>query len=178
MADPASVRVRRADGALFNFSKKDADAFIAANPGSKISERPAKSAAGDSWRPSAQATAAETANPASADEPPAIAGITRMRKDELEALAAEKNVDISGAKNNEERAQLILAAAAGAQDADADNAPEDDIDLEVASRDELEEFAIAHDIEFDNTADADGIVAAIEKWREDRDAADEDEDNE
>lgn len=68
-------------------------------------------------------TPAESAA-AAGDEPSdsmSVAALERMTKADLEQMAQDMGIDISGAKNNRERAELIAAAET---DGDGEDAPE------------------------------------------------------
>jgi hypothetical protein len=78
--------------------------------GDKISPSPAELAAfGDNFRKIEGVVAVENPEPPNS-EPPTPAQVRVMNKGALEALAAKMEVSISGAKNNDERAALIIAA--------------------------------------------------------------------
>jgi len=64
------------------------------------------------------------ATTAAGDEPSdsmSVAALERMTKADLEQMAQDMGIDISGAKNNRERAELIAAAET---DGDGEDAPE------------------------------------------------------
>ncbi|MCL2223572.1 MAG: hypothetical protein FWB96_01245 [Defluviitaleaceae bacterium] len=88
------------------------------NAGDKISPSPAEIAAfGDSFHRIASYEPPENDTPDSetdegdeSDTPPTSAQVRSMNKGSLDALAEKMGVDISGAKNNNERAELIIVA--------------------------------------------------------------------
>ena len=86
------IRVDRGDGRLFQFNEADAKAFIAANPGAHVV--PGRNA-------STAPTPAEVAATAVAqgEAPAKPKTLSTMNRDELLALAADRGVDVSEAKN-------------------------------------------------------------------------------
>lgn len=110
----ADVRVDRGDGRIFSFNDADAVKFVRENPGAKfLGERvvrdvpsPAEVAA------TALATSAQTSSQA-----PATPNLERMNRDDLDALAAERGVDVSQAKTKADVIALLEAAAKSAEGA-------------------------------------------------------------
>ena len=88
------VRVDQGNGSLVKLSQKEADAFIAANAGAKIVGTPGPGS--DEVEMPEQPSEVEV-------------NIDRMNRAQLDAYAAEHNIDISGAKNKDEVIERINA---------------------------------------------------------------------
>lgn len=100
------VRVDRGDGKLLQFQPGDVQKFISANPGAHVVEGRSE---GEVMTP------AEVAATAAAGGAPNFAS---MRRVDLDAYAAERGIDISGASNKEQVIERIEAAGAGDDDAE------------------------------------------------------------
>ena len=93
------IRIERSDGRLFQFQEGDVAAFLRANPGAQVV--PGRG-------PSDQVTPAEVAaTVALAAGPPNFAA---LRRADLDAYAAERGINTSGASSKAEVVERIEAA--------------------------------------------------------------------
>ncbi|MDD2979535.1 MAG: hypothetical protein PHN80_06130 [Hespellia sp.] len=79
--------------------------------------------------------------------------IEKMNKSELEALAAEKGIDISACKNNADRAETIKAAIADAEDKDKP--------IEEMTDEELAAYAVENGIDVSECTSREEVLSTI-----------------